>query len=179
MRPLQMIRIEEYRLEEGQHQAITRLLERAFPGYPSGRSYFKQLPSFRFLAYADDRLAGHLAIEHRMIRAGNSPVRIFGISDLCVDPDLQLQQMGRQLLEAAEREAALHAIDFLVLIGHEQAFYQKMGYSPQNNRCRWVSIGDHQSIGLVEGRLPGGLWIKPVSGKIWGDGVIDFLGYMF
>jgi predicted N-acetyltransferase YhbS len=176
---MQVIRIEEYRLEAGQRQAIARLLERAFPGYPSGRSYFKQLPSFRFLAYTGDYLAGHLAIEHRMIRVGNSPVRIFGIADLCVDPDLQLRQTGSRLLVEAEKEAALHGVDFMVLIGHEQAFFQKMGYSLQNNRCRWVSIGDHQLIGLVEGRLPGGLWIKSVSGKQWGDGVIDFLGYMF
>lgn len=179
MHQLQIVRKEESRIGEQLRLRISGLLAQSFPGYPSGRTYYRQLPSFRYLAIAGKELVGHLAVEHRMINAGGAPASIFGIADLCVEARSQSRQIGSELLQAAEADARSGGIDFLVLVSGEREYYERAGFRVEDNICRWVSIGDHVCIGLVQGRLPGSLMVKPVSGKKWGDGVVDFLGYMF
>ncbi|MFZ2899341.1 MAG: GNAT family N-acetyltransferase [Saprospiraceae bacterium] len=179
MEHLHIVRTEESRIDEHLKLRISGLLAQSFPGYPSGRIYYRQLPSFRYLASEGKQLVGHLAVEHRMINAGGTPANIFGIIDLCVEASRQSLQIGTKLLSALEADARSEGIDFLVLISGEQGFYERAGFRVENNLCRWVSIGDHISIGLVQGRLPGSLLVKPLGGKKWGEGVVDFLGYMF
>lgn len=179
MEHIQIIRVEEYRIGEELKLQISSLLAGSFPGYPSGRVYYRQLPSFRYLAMAGKQLLGHLAAEHRMINAGGLPASIFGISDLCVDKDHQSLQIGSRLLQTLEKDALGERIDFLLSIGSERSFYERLGFRVADNVCRWMSIGDHISIGLVQGRLPGSLLVKPLGDKKWGEGVVDFLGYMF
>jgi GNAT superfamily N-acetyltransferase len=179
MEHLRIVRTEESRIGEQLKLRISGLLAQSFPGYPSGRIYYRQLPSFRYLASAGGELVGHLAVEHRMINAGGTHACIFGIADLCVEAQYQSRQIGSGLLQAAETDARNEGIDFLVLISDEHGFYERAGFRVADNICRWVSIGDHVSIGLVQGRLPGSLLVKPLGGKKWGEGVVDFLGYMF
>ena len=50
----------------------------------SGPGYFKLPPHFRYLAMIDGELAAQLGVELRMIRAGGTVLRTFGVSDLCV-----------------------------------------------------------------------------------------------
>jgi len=175
----EIVRKEESGIGQQLKLSISQLLGQSFPGYPSGRIYYRQLPSFRYLASDGDELVGHLAVEHRMINAGGVPASIFGIADHCVAAGWQHRKIGSALLKAAEEDAISGEIDFLVLISSERGFYEQAGFSVEGNICRWVSIGDHVSIGLVQGRLPGSLLVKPLSGKKWGEGVVDFLGYMF
>lgn len=179
MEQFQIVRTEESRIDEQLKLRISALLELSFPGYPSGRIYYRQLPSFRYLAIAGEELLGHLAVEHRMINAGGTPASVFGITDLCVEPERRSRQIGSSLLSALEADARKEGIDFLLLVSGERGFYERAGFSVKDNLCRWVSIGDHISIGLVQGRLTGSLLVKPLSYKKWGEGVVDFLGYMF
>jgi GNAT superfamily N-acetyltransferase len=179
MEHLRIIRTEESKINEHLRLQISALLAQSFPGYPSGRIYYRQLPSFRYLASAGEELVGHLAVEHRMINAGGAPASIFGLADLCVEARKQSMQIGSGLLQALEKDARSEGIDFLVLVSGERGFYERAGFRVENNICRWVSIGDHISVGLVQGRLPGSLLVKPLGDKKWGEGVVDFLGYMF
>ncbi|MBK7408778.1 MAG: GNAT family N-acetyltransferase [Saprospirales bacterium] len=175
----QIRRIEEYQLSPTLQQEIAGLLGRAFPGYPSGQTYFQQLPSFRFLATRAQQLVGHLAVAHRMINAGGTPAFVFGVCDLCVDPLFQHQKIGSILLDALEEEAVRFPVDFIVLVATEPEFYATKGFIPFENPSRWVSIKDHKTVGLMQQPIPGGLLVKSLTGKKWGDGVVDLLGTMF
>jgi len=179
MDQIQIEPIAEHLLSPAQQREIAQLLNTSFPGYPAERTYYMQLPHFRFLASFDQQLIGHLAVTHRMINAGGDPARIFGLGDLCIHQSYQQQKIGSLLMKAVEEEALLRQLDFLVLVTDEQEFYLSKGFSPLNNLCRWVSIRNHETFGIVQGRLSKGLLIKSVSGKKWGDGVVDLLGYMF
>ena len=176
---IQIRRIEEYQLSPTLRVEIAGLLAQAFPGFPSGQTYFQQLPGFRFLATRQSQLVGHLAVVYRMINVGEMPASVFGICDLCVDPVFQHQKIGSQLLEALEAEALRFPVDFLVLIATDSAFYTAKGFSPVVNPCRWVSIRDHETTGIMQQPIPGGLLVKSLAGKKWGHGVVDLLGTMF
>lgn len=178
MSAVRIERWEEYQIGEGIQAQIAALLARCFPGYPAGRSYFKQLPSFRFLAMHQEGLVGHLAVEHRMIQISGMSARIFGVADLCVEPDFQGRQTGSRLLANLEREALQYGLDFIVLMG-EKTYYERLGFTTAENPCRWLSIRNHETIGLMQRRLPGQLLYKPLGEKKWREGLVDFLGYMF
>lgn len=179
MDTIQLQRIEDYLLSPTQEEELARLLSASFPGYPANRTYYLQLPSFRYLATLNHQLIGHLAVTHRIINAGGEPARIFGLGDLCVQAGYKRKKIGSLLLNTLEKEALQHQIDFLVLVSDDQAFYLSKGFTLIENICRWVSIRSHESIGLVQGRIPGSLWVKSLHGKKWGDGIVDLLGYMF
>ena len=75
-------RLEEFQINRTVQAQIGQLLKECFPDYPEGRSYFRQLPDFRYLAWKDQQLVGHMGIEHRMINNDGQTLRIFGIIDL-------------------------------------------------------------------------------------------------
>ena len=68
----------EYDIAPSMHGQITDLKNACFPGYEKPRSYYKQLPHFRFLAFDSDQLIGHLGIDHRVISVGDDIFTIFG-----------------------------------------------------------------------------------------------------
>jgi GNAT superfamily N-acetyltransferase len=100
--------VAEYELTPGQRELIRALLRESVPGYPH-RSYFKQLPQFRLLLQRDDELVGQVGVEHRVIRTGDSPLRIFGVIDLCVAPTARSQGLGSRLLGEVETLARSQA----------------------------------------------------------------------
>ena len=55
-------RIEEFKLTNQQHQNIGDLLKECFSAYPADRSFYKQLPSFRFLVSEKKIIIAHLAL---------------------------------------------------------------------------------------------------------------------
>jgi len=68
-------RIEEFKITSSQKEAIQLLLSECFSGYPKDRTYYKQLPTFRYLAFQKDQLIGHLAVDHRMIAINQQQIR--------------------------------------------------------------------------------------------------------
>ena len=176
---IQLQRVEEFHINPGLRQEIAGLLERSFPGYPGKRTYFMQLPAFRFLATLNGSLVGHLAVEHRMINVSGDPARIFGVADLCVERSFQHQGVGTLLLESVFSEGITSGVDFVVLVASNQEFYYPLGFISVNNPCRWVSIQEHQTLEVVQRRLAGDVLVKSLSGKKWGEGLVDFLGTMF
>jgi GNAT superfamily N-acetyltransferase len=172
-------RIEEFKINKKQHSEISELLKLCFSSYPSDRSFYKQFPSFRYLVLKEKKLIAHLAIIHRMIKVGEENFTIFGVSDLCVDPDFQQKKIARVLLEELETLGKKHKIDFITLVAHEQKFYKKNGFQVYNNNCRWLIINEIQSLGLAQRNLDHALMVKPLSEKKWEKGMVDFLGCLF
>lgn len=172
-------RIEEFQLTDQQQDEIHQLLHICFEGYPAGRTYFKQLPNFRYLAYHNDQLVGHLAVEHRMMALNQTPTRVFGVVDICVHPDFRHRQIASTLLKKLEELGKNHQIDFIVLTGTDHDFYKKMGYDLHTNTCRWLLINDHQTLGVHHRQLQDCILVKSLGTKKWSEGVVDFLGAVF
>jgi len=172
-------RVEEFKINEKQHAEISELLKLCFSSYPADRSFYKQFPSFRFLVFEEKKLIAHLAIIHRMIKVGEENIVIFGVSDLCVDPDFQHKKIASVLLEDLEILGKKHQIDFITLIAQDQKFYKKNGFQSVNNNCRWLIINEIQSLGLAQRNLDNAIMIKPLTEKKWGNGMVDFQGCLF
>ena len=98
-------RLEEYKISKEEHQEIHKLLKRSFTEYPEGKSYFKQVPGFRYLIYHHKKMIGHMAVEYRMINIANENTPVFGVSDLCVCPEYQSQNIASTLLQKLDKKA--------------------------------------------------------------------------
>jgi len=172
-------RIEEFRITPDQKEAIQQLLVDCFPGYPLGRTYFKQLPNFRYLVFKKEQVIAHLAVEHRMIALDQKPYAIFGVVDICVAPEHRKQNIAATLLDQLENLGRKHLIDFIILTASENQLYLNNGYQIQSNTCRWLFINDHQTLGVKNHHLSDALLVKSLGGKEWTPGVVDFLGTVF
>ncbi len=177
-----MIRIqavEEYRLRPTQQMQVGQLLRQSFADYPKDRIYYKQIPTFRLLAFEKRTLVGHLAVEFRLINIGGAITRIFGVTDVCVAESFQSQKLATTLLDELSTLGQSQDIDFIILFADQHDLYLNNGFELVNNVCRWLIINNHQSLGLSHRRLENCLLVKSLNGAVWGDGVIDFLGHVF
>lgn len=172
-------RIEEFQIDSNTHQHIQTLFSHCFPEYPRGRSYYKQVPTFRYLEWEEDQLIAHLGIDYRMINVAGQIVAIFGIVDLCVAESHQSQKIAAHLLQEAETLARQNQIDFLVLVSSEHDYYRKHGFALVQNTCRWLLISEHQTLGVGHRRIEESLMVKPLGAKQWSEGLVDFLGAIF
>ncbi len=176
---MELERIEEFQIAEATHLAIQQLLEEAFSGYPEGRSFFKQLPDFRYLLWQGDQLAAHMAVEHRLINNADQLLHIFGVADLCVAASFQQRKLASRLLEELTQLGKQHRIDFLVLQANEAKLYENNGFQPQENLCQWLLITQNKTLGVARRRIEHSLMVKPLGDKIWKPGLVDFLGHVF
>ncbi len=172
-------RIEEFKVSPDQKKAIETLLRKCFSEYPRGRSYYKQLPSFRYLAYDGDKLIGHMGVEHRMMKAGNEVCSVFGIADICVDTDYQHQKVGSSLIKKLEKLGKKNKVDFMLLMADDHQLYLKNDFEIISNTCRWLMINEHQTLGVGHRKIEDCIMVKSLNGKTWGNGLIDFLGHIF
>ena len=171
---------DDFRLDADQRASVGRLLADCFPGFGFGpsRLHFKQLPAWRLLATEEDRVAGHLALEHRRIGTASGPATIFGIIDVCVAPAMRRRSLASSMLLLVEALAAEHQIDFLVLFARDARLYERHGFERAPNPLRWVKIHEHETLGIGEGSLDE-LMVKPVAGRAWPAGPVDLLGHTF
>lgn len=172
-------RIEEFKIGEQTHTKIRDLLKRGFSEYPEGRSYYQQVPTFRYLVSEKKQLLAHMAVDYRVINMANEVVSIFGIGDFCVDPDFQSQQIASDLLKKVEAKARKANIDFLVLIAQEHGLYKKNGFCLQENTCRWLMINKQLTLGVGHRNISESLMVKALGKKKWQEGLVDFLGPIF
>jgi GNAT superfamily N-acetyltransferase len=172
-------RIEEYLISEPLRQSIRKLLVDCFREYPGDRIYFKQLPDFRYLAWDEEELAGHMAVEHRVINNDGQVLRIFGVVDLCVAEAFQHRKLATQLLREIETFGRQCQVDFLMLAAKEKDLYESNGFRAVDNLCHWLLIQSHQTIGVVRRSLANSLMVKPLGEKEWKAGRVDFLGPIF
>ena len=176
---MQIIERIEYAIGPDWHDQITSLRNACFPDCVQDRSYFKQLPHFRLLAFEGEQLVGHLGIDHRMMTWGGVPSPVFGVIDLCVHSEARGQGIATRLLQRAEEIAQKAEIEFMVLISQAHRLYQRNGYVAVSATCSWLRIDEHTNYGVAVERFEEELMIKGLQGKSIPDGPVDFLGYMF
>ena len=173
-------RIEDYLIDPKLESSIIELIQKSFNDYPEGRSFLHQRPSFRLLAMSDQtQLIGHLAVEHRAINIEGENYRVFGIVDLCVSKEFQKQQIGTALVKKLELLAQQNNIDFLMLLSSEKSYYTKLGFSSEDNPCKWLMIQHGKSLGVARRKLADALMVKKIGSKDWKAGEVDFLGHIF
>ncbi len=170
---------EEYHISPELKAAIHELLQSSFPGFPADRIYYKSLPTFRLLAWKGKELIGQLAVVFRVIKMDSVTARVFGISDVCVHTEHRSKNIATLLLSQLEQRCNEHQIDFLMLIAPNQGLYNKQGFRPVSNTCRWLLINDHQSLGIMRGQLDKGLMVKATGTLKWNQGLLDLMGGVF
>ncbi|MFD7863023.1 GNAT family N-acetyltransferase [Streptomyces sp. NPDC057682] len=169
----------EHDIDAGTHRKIHRLLAESFPGYPS-RSYFKQLPHLRYLAWEGDgdTLVAHVGIDHRMIRNGDTPLRVFGIVDVCVAASARSRGMASSILSDIETTARSSGADALLLFADDPRLYLANGYQQVSNDAKWLMLHEHETFGIAE-KPVSEMMVKMLSDDPWGEGAVDLLGYLF
>lgn len=177
---LEIRKYSEFELTSDIQHQIALLLQKCFPktNY-HGLHYYKQLPHYRFLAYEDEMLIGHLAIDYRTMRLNDLAISVFGIIELCVLEERRNHYIGSFLLEEAEKLARNAHADFIFLFSENGNIYKKHDYKYVDNICTWLKIDDHKSIGIGDEFIKDVMMVKEISNKNWEAGNLDFLGYLY
>ena len=175
--------LNEYQIDQKTSTQINALLKKCFSDAEyAGRDYFKQLPHLRLLAIENGQVIGQLGIDHRVMNLNDEAVRIFGVIDLCVDPEFRGQGIGSTLLTELESLAKKHVakIDFLFLVTDTPAIYRNHGFKTTNVETQWLKIDQHNTLGVGTEKIQDAYFmVKEISGKQWKDGRLDMLGYMY
>ena len=158
--------------------AIVELLEQCFPGVFEGRSFYKQQPHSRILAFNDDQLIAHVALDRRVVNVGGRLLKITGIIDLCVTEPFRGRGIGSDLLQRVEESSQDR--DFIILYADKPNLYASAGFTTlENAMTRWLAIDKLESVGVVERELSDCFMYKTINEKTWPSGKIDLLGYLF
>ena len=158
--------------------AIAHLLNQCFDGIHQGRSYFKQLPHGRFLAWDGAALVGHVGFDFRVIRVGGEIVSIIGIVDLCVAEKTRGMGVGQALLRRAETNAKGQS--FALAMADDRRIYTQTGYaSLQSADVKFLAIDELNCHSIVQRDLTYIFMVKCLSRQTWPNGSIDMLGYLF
>jgi predicted N-acetyltransferase YhbS len=177
---MQIEKKEEYAINFETQQKIHQLLIHSFGQFPKDRIFLKQVPNFRLLVWEADELIAQCGIVFRTMSLNQSPFRIFGIMDLCVDANYQNQKIGSKLLKQIEQIATESNIDFVLLFGGTHQFYLQNGFKLVHNNCRWVLIKEYSTMGIMTRPIPDTLLVKSISGKKWNDkALLDIMGFIF
>lgn len=177
---MRIIKTVEFDIELDTHNQITKLRNLCFPENKKDRSYYKQLPHFRYLVYDDEQLIGQMGVDHRVISVGDSIFKIFGVIDLCIMPKYRRQGIATQLLNLLTNLAAKKSIDFLLLVANDPRLYSKNGFVYISNYCSFLRIHEHKNYGVALEKIENDFMIKQIGAKNWQqDGLMDLLGYRF
>lgn len=170
----------ETHLTAAKDQAISVLLDTCFPDTFEGRSYFKQMPHGRILAWKDTALAGHMGYDLRIMRFGEQLKRVFGIIDLCVETTQRQQGIGAALLQTAIRHAEEARADAMLLVTQQPAYYTRFGFETiRTVDVTWLGIEDRCSVALLTELLAGEIMIKTGKNIPLPIEKIDMLGYLY
>jgi len=176
---MEIIKINEYDITSELEKKILNLLTESFPGiYPKDRIYYKQLPHFRYLAFEKDILIGQVGLDYRVMNLNGITINVLGIVDICISEEHRGKGIGSKLLETIKDFSITHKLDFLLLFTDIEALYVKNNFTSVKNRCKWIKIDEHKTLGIGEEVIKE-LMIKKTGNKVWKDGYLDMLGYMY
>ena len=172
--------IDEFRLTPELNTRLRKLLQASFPEseFTQSRTYLKQLPQRRLLAWSDGELAGQMGIEYRAIGLPTGSATILGVIDLCVAAEHRRRGLATDMLNQLEQLGREHHIEFLLLFAQDPRLYERHGYRRADNLLRWLKIHEHQNLGIGEDVLEE-LMVKAIGERAWPDGPVDLLGYQF
>ena len=176
---MKILRKVEFDIESKIHFQITNLRNSCFTDYRVDRSYYKQLPHFRYLVFEENLLIGHMGIDHRVISVADSALTIFGVIDLCIHEDYRQRGIASNLLDSVFELATMSSIDFILLISDKKKLYLSKGFTTISQYCSWMRIDEHKNYGIAFERIENEIMVKQIGRKKWPDGPIDLLGYMF
>jgi GNAT superfamily N-acetyltransferase len=174
-----ILRVAEAEIDEALSGELQALLQVCFPGYPD-RSYFKLPPHFRYLVRTSDgAVAAQMGVEHRVVRVADRVVRTFGVVDLCVRPSKRSRGLAAELLAEVTGFAHSCKMDFILLFADDDRLYVRNGWTRVRNRCTWVQIDNHTTLGLARQADPEAMMVKAIGPQTWPDGDVDLLGHVF
>ncbi|WP_422526067.1 GNAT family N-acetyltransferase [Serratia fonticola] len=157
---------------------LVSLLLDCFDGIHEGRTFVKQEPHHRLLAFSGNHLIAHLGIDFRIIRVGEELIPISGIIDLCVHQDYRGNKLAGDLLAIAERVSSNR--DFVILMADDNRLYRINGYlSLTNANSKWLAIDALHSHSVIQRDLSEIFMYKAMKNRLWPKGKIDLLGYLF
>ncbi|ASP40858.1 GNAT family N-acetyltransferase [Bacterioplanes sanyensis] len=160
------------------HMQIQQLRNEAFPDHAVPRSYFKQLPHYRALRFHEQQLIATMGLDYRVMSVGDEVIKVLGIIDLCVAREYRGQGIAGSMLEQLSDMASERDVDFLLLMADQPEFYQRHGFLEQEQHSQWLKIREHKHYGIAHECLYD-MMVKPISGKPWPTGNLDWLGYMY
>ncbi|HYE12563.1 MAG TPA: GNAT family N-acetyltransferase [Patescibacteria group bacterium] len=176
---MEIIKINEYDIDTKLEKDILNLLIESFQeAYQQDRIYYKQMPHFRYLVFEKEALTGQAGLDYRVMNLNGVPIKVLGIIDICIKKEYRGKGIGSKLLAAIEEFAIAHELDFLLLFSDLKTFYANSGFVNVKNVCRWTKINEHKTLGLGEEEIEE-LMIKKIGSKVWEDGSLDMLGYLY
>lgn len=170
--------VNEIDLTKTQQKAIETLRNQSFPDHQVERSYFKQLPHMRALQYEENQLIGYLGLDYRVIKVGDMAYKVLGVIDFCVAEQHRRQNIGSSMLSEVSSFAENRDVDFIMLISDLKEFYSSRGYININGTHSWLRLHEHTNYGVAVEHIDE-FYVKPISGKRWAEGDVDWLGYMY
>jgi GNAT superfamily N-acetyltransferase len=174
-----MIRVAEPEIGPDLSRRLQSLLQASFPGYPD-RIYFKLPPHFRYVAMSGSGdVAAQMGVELRVIRAGGAVLRTFGVVDLCVAEGQRSRGLAGTLLAEVTALARSCGMAFIVLFADDDRLYVRNGWVRVTNRCSWLRINDHVTLGLAGPEDTGAMMVKAIGEEAWPEDDIDLLGHVF
>jgi GNAT superfamily N-acetyltransferase len=174
-----VLRVAEAEISADLSRRLQSLLQASFPGYPS-RSYFKLPPHFRYLAMTGSGgVAAQLGVEFRVIRVGDIVLRTFGVVDLCARESQRSRGLASRLLAEVTELARSCGMAFIVLFADDDRLYVKNGWARVTNRCSWVKINEHVTLGLADLAATGAMMVKAIGEQAWPEGDVDLLGHLW
>ena len=168
----------EHQLGETLKNGIADLLLSSFDGYPKARTFYHQLPTFRYLGFKKKKCIFHVAIDHRVIRVGEQELEVWALIDFCVEPSNQNKGIGKEAMAYLKQEALQANIDFLVLTSDDSQFYERLNFERKDIRARWVMIHQRRLFGIQERTIKNTLYVLPIHENKWPEGTVDFMGTM-
>jgi len=172
-------RFTEFEISSNIHNKISKLKNKCFPDYKTHRSYYKQIPHFRYLVFEGKKIIGHMGVDHRVILIGETPKYIFGIIDLCIDINFRNKNIASTLLEEITVLGLDSNIDFIFLFTKDNRLYKKNSFKTISAYCSWLRINNHKNFGVGFENIKNEIMIKELGENKWENNPIDFLGYLF
>ena len=110
---------------------------------------------------------------------GDTVVRTFGVVDLCVAESQRSRGLAGRLLTEITELARSCGMAFIVLFADDDRLYVRHGWARVTNRCSWVRIDGHVTLGLARQADPGAMMVKALGEQIWPGDDVDLLGHLF
>jgi predicted N-acetyltransferase YhbS len=98
---------------------------------------------------------------------------------LCVRPGERSHRLAGRLLAELTGYARHRGIDFVILLADDDRLYARHGWARVSNRCSWLKIDDHTTLGVAVAEDTGAMMVKATAGQAWPEGDVDLLGHVF
>ena len=112
----------------------------------SQQRYYNDMPQHRYILWAGDQLAAHIAVHDKQVQINEIAVPICGIAEVCVTAEYRKQGLVKNLLDKIHLDRLAQGDAFSVLFGDVEV-YGSSGYKSVNNLkalntdCVWTVTG--------------------------------------